>query len=157
MERRKLKFLRDRRAQARIFEAIITIAIVFPFAMYLQSYRAPGETQNPELTKIGAEVLANLDREGTLISLFATDPPDWMRLREAVKASLPADVSFIVTVQEMVWVGSPAKLTFGQTTVTIGHGALELTKQATINYALNVLTGTNRLRGYLITLTLMKG
>jgi len=156
MEGIELRLLQDRRAQARIFEAIIAIAIVFPFAMYLQNYRPSGEVQSPELTKIGAEVLASLDRDSTLTSLLSADPPDWLRLREAIKACLPADVSFIVTVQEMMWSGSPANLTLSEE-ARLGQGALGVTSQATISYAANIVTKTNELRGYLITLTLMKG
>ncbi len=149
---------RSRRGQARIFDALIAIAILFPFATYLQTYRSPGEYQNPDLYRLGTEVFVSLDYKGTLSQRVAAG--DWLRLREAIKGSLPSDVSFILTVYNITWpTGNPLLLNLVQVpNSNIGYGSLILSGQVTINYTVTiVVTGSSRLQGFLLSLTLMRG
>lgn len=154
--------IRSNRGQARILEAIIAIAILFPFAIQLQNYRPPGEYQSPGLYKMGATVFTTLDGKGLLSQLVTSCAAsgDWMRLGEAVKGCLPADVSFVLAIYEMQW-SVPDPVTGAQELVVeeanrVGHGIYAVSGRASVNYVVNVLVGEN-LQGYLLSLTIIEG
>jgi hypothetical protein len=151
-----LRIVLNRRGQARIFEAVIAIMILFPFATYMQSYRPPGEYQNPDLYRMGVKVFVSLDRKGTLSQTVTAG--DWMRLREAIKGCLPSDVSFVLTAYNVTWSGSPMSLSLTEVPNSrIGYGSYVLSGRATISYTVNIVTDTGLLQSYILSLTLMRG
>lgn len=82
------------RAQARLIEAVLTIALVVPFSIYLLYYYVPPSIPDPTLHDAAATAVRALDENGVLLPLLVMN--DTMRLRRVFRASLPGDVDFVL-------------------------------------------------------------
>jgi len=162
--------LRSKRAQARIFEAIIVVTIIFPFAAFLHTYQASSPPDDPELQRVAACALISLDEQAILPKLLAEQ--DWARLKEAVKAALPSSISFTLTVWKIQWLtkpdGSQKAERQGWTgtawspsanPLKIECGKVTAVGKASVNYIANTLTeaGEAGRDAYLLTLTVARG
>jgi len=81
-----------RRGQARLIEAVLTIALVLPFSVYLLYYYAPSSYADPALYDAAATALIALDENGVLLPLLAEN--NTSGLTQAFRSSLPGDVDF---------------------------------------------------------------
>ena len=81
-----------RRGQARLIEAVLTIALLLPFSVYLLYYYAPPSYADPPLHDAAATALITLDENGVLLSLLAEN--NTAGLAQVFRSSLPGDADF---------------------------------------------------------------
>lgn len=82
------------RGQARLIEAILTIALILPFSIYLLGYYAPPSYPDAPLYDAAATAVTALDRGGVLLPLLLQNST--VGLYQAFRSSLPSDVDFAV-------------------------------------------------------------
>ena len=80
--------------QARLIEAVLTIALLLPASMYLLYYYTPPSYSDASLYDAAAAAVVALDEKGTLLSLLTSN--DTVGLQQTFRASLPGDVDFIL-------------------------------------------------------------
>jgi hypothetical protein len=86
--------LKRRHGQARLIEAVLTLALLLPASMYLLYYYTPPTYSDASLYDAAAAAVVALDEKGVLLSLLTSN--DTVGLQQAFRASLPGDVDFIL-------------------------------------------------------------
>lgn len=88
---------RGNMGQVRIIEAFLALLIIFSSLAASSSLTATQNTaKKNDLSSIGLQALTQLDSDGALGKLI--DERNWSELRDAVGLTLPAGVSFNLTV-----------------------------------------------------------
>jgi len=86
----------DKRGQARIFEAVLMLAVVLPLVVFVQSYYAPPSPNDPSLSHVAAVALTSVDRSGVLLDTLSVG--DYGTLERQLHGTLPFDVNFHLTI-----------------------------------------------------------
>lgn len=97
-----VRFVRGRRGQTRVIEAIMAILIIVFAIAFINLFAVTPVSpkyESGELEKIGYNVLHDLDME-RLLARFVGNA-EWVNLTAALAASLPTDVYFNLTVYDV--------------------------------------------------------